>query len=243
MYVPLRTAPHATPNERDDSLRRLNEAVLRSQSVLEAVLSVSMQDCWITNLAPRHGIDIRVIDRKAIGGNRMKDLFETQVPPATIPRLVEEIRSSKGVRNVEVVSTERGRLVGIAYSTNCGGCALLARSDCFIAGAVCRRTSAFEWNLVFRNREALRRLVARLENDGYGVKLLRLATVREAVALTRRQEEILATALELGYFDYPKRIRLGDLAKRLGVSKSTVSQVLRKAQTKVVAAYFDEHPS
>ena len=229
--------------EPGQSVRGLKKRVTVRSAVLEAVLSVSLPDCWVTNLAPRHGIEIRVIDRKVISGNRMKDLFEAQVPPETIPRLVEEIRSSAGVRNVEVVSSERGRLIGITYATNCGGCALLAKSDCFIAGAVARRTATFEWNLVFRNRESLRRLVSRLEKNGYEVKLLRLSSVREAVPLTRRQEEILATAFELGYFDYPKRIRLGDLAKRLGVSKSTVSQVLRKAQTKVVAAYFQRQPT
>ena len=206
--------------------------------VLEALLSVSLPDCWITSLAPRHGLEIRVIDRKPVGGNRMKDLFETQIPAESIPRFVEDIRASPGVRRVEVVGTERGRLVGITYATNCAGCAALARSDCFVAGATCRRGSAFEWNLIVRNRDSLRRLVSRLERSGSAVKLLRLTRVREAVPLTPRQEEILATALEFGYFDYPKRIRLGELAKRMGVSKSTASEVLRKAQTKVVAAYF-----
>src|SRR3990170_3590706 len=225
--------------EPGQSVRGLKKRVTVRSAVLEAVLSVSLPNCWITNLAPRHGIEIRVIDRKVIGGDRMKELFEAQVPPETIPQLIEDIRKAEGVRNVEVVSTESGRRVGITYASNCGGCALLARSDCFIAGAVARKEPAIEWNLVFRDRESLRRLVSRLERNGYAVKLLRPASVRESVPLTRRQEEILAAALELGYFDYPKRIRLGDLARRLGVSKSTVSQVLRKAQTKGVTAYFE----
>jgi len=206
--------------------------------VLEAVLSVSLPDCWVTALAPRHDIEIRVIDRKALGGDRMKDLFEAKVSPASVPQLVADIRAHPSVRSVEVVGTERGRLVGITSSKNCGGCAMLARSDCFVAGAVFRRGTAFEWNLIVRNREALRRLVSRLGRGGYEVKLLRLTPVKESVALTQRQEEILASALELGYFDYPKRIRLGELAARFHVSKSTVSEVLRRAQTKVVAAYF-----
>lgn len=211
--------------------------------MLEAVLSVSLPDCWITNLAPRHGIEIRVIDRKALGGDRMKDLFEAQVPPDAVAALVEDIRAHPSVGSVEVVGSERGRLVGIASSRNCAACAALAKSDCFVAGAVCRKGSAFEWNLIVRNQEALRRLVGRLNRGGYDVKLLRISPVKEAVPLTGRQEEILAGALEFGYFDYPKRIRLGELARRFHVSKSTVSEVLRKAQTKVVAAYFRGPPS
>lgn len=211
--------------------------------MLEAVLSVALPDCWITTLAPRHGIEIRVIDRKLIKPDRMKDLFEAQVPKEKVEQLVEDIRRHPAVRNVEVVSTERGKLVGITSAVNCGGCSALARSECFVAGAVCRKGPAFEWNLIFRNREALGRLVARLQRRGYTVRLLRLTEVREAAPLTRRQEEILAKAFELGYFEYPKKIRLEQLAGRLGVSKSTVSQVLRKAQTKVVAAYFQSPPA
>ena len=219
-------------------MRALKEPSTVRPHVLEAVLSVSLPDCWITSLAPRHGIEIRVIDRKLVKQDRMKDLFETQVPPEKVEQLVEDIRRHPAVRNVEVVSSERGKLVGITSSTNCGGCSALARSECFVAGAVCRRGPTFEWNLIFRTREALGRLVARLERRGYAVKLLRLTPVRDAVPLTPRQEEILRKALELGYFEYPKKIRLSELADRLGVSKSTVSQGLRKAQTKVVAAYF-----
>lgn len=206
--------------------------------MLEAVLSISLQDCWITSIAPRHQIEFRVIDRKPIGRDRMKDLFEAQIPRESVPGLVEAIRKHPSVRSLEVVSTERGRLVGIASSANCGACSALAQSDCFIAGAVCRRSSVFEWNLIVQDRQALGRLVSLLQRGRHDVKLLRLTPVQEVVPLTPRQEEILAAALQFGYFDYPKRIRLEALAKRLGVSKSTASEALRKAQTKVVGAYF-----
>src|SRR3972149_8017901 len=133
----------------------------------------------------------------------MKELFEAQVPPETIPQLIEDTRKAEGVRNVEVVSTESGRLVGIPYASNCGGCALLARSDCFIAGAVARKEPAIEWNLVFRDRESLRRLVSRLERNGYAVKLLRLPSVRGSVPLTRRQGGEPRRGLRRGRFAAP----------------------------------------
>ena len=49
------------------------------------------------------------------------------------------------------------------------------------------------------------------------------------VALTENQQELLAVAHEEGYFDVPRGISQDELAERLGVSKSAVSQRLRRA--------------
>ncbi|WP_238717553.1 helix-turn-helix domain-containing protein [Natronorubrum halophilum] len=49
------------------------------------------------------------------------------------------------------------------------------------------------------------------------------------VALTEKQRELLVVAHEEGYFDVPRGISQNELADRLGVSKSAVSQRLRRA--------------
>ncbi|WP_227015156.1 helix-turn-helix domain-containing protein [Natronorubrum aibiense] len=49
------------------------------------------------------------------------------------------------------------------------------------------------------------------------------------VALTEKQQELLVVAHEEGYFDVPRGISQDELADRLGVSKSAVSQRLRRA--------------
>lgn len=53
-------------------------------------------------------------------------------------------------------------------------------------------------------------------------------------ALTPRQQQVLRAAVEMGYFENPKRVRLHDLGKLLGMDKSTVSEVLRRAQKRVL---------
>ncbi|GAB3036304.1 helix-turn-helix domain-containing protein [Natronobiforma cellulositropha] len=49
------------------------------------------------------------------------------------------------------------------------------------------------------------------------------------VGLTDKQQELLTVAFEEGYFDVPRGISQHELATRLGVSKSAVSQRLRRA--------------
>lgn len=52
--------------------------------------------------------------------------------------------------------------------------------------------------------------------------------------LTDRQREALRIAYELGYFDIPRRASLDDVAAELGISASSVSERLRRAQTQLI---------
>ncbi|TYL38260.1 bacterio-opsin activator [Natronococcus pandeyae] len=57
--------------------------------------------------------------------------------------------------------------------------------------------------------------------------------------LTARQREILETAHEMGYFDYPKGANATDVADELGVARSTFTEHLAAAQTKLMNAILE----
>ncbi|WP_313691893.1 helix-turn-helix domain-containing protein [Halorarum halobium] len=52
--------------------------------------------------------------------------------------------------------------------------------------------------------------------------------------LTDRQHEALRTAYELGYFDVPRRTSLDAVATELGISASSASERLRRAQSRLI---------
>jgi predicted DNA binding protein len=55
-------------------------------------------------------------------------------------------------------------------------------------------------------------------------------------SLTERQREIVIEAKRRGYYDYPRRINSEQLAERVGVSKATVVEHLRKAEGRLMGA-------
>ncbi|MDQ2050651.1 helix-turn-helix domain-containing protein [Natronolimnohabitans sp. A-GB9] len=59
-------------------------------------------------------------------------------------------------------------------------------------------------------------------------------------SLTTRQREILETAHEMGYFDYPKGANATDVAAELGIARSTFTEHLAAAQTKVLDALLEK---
>jgi len=52
--------------------------------------------------------------------------------------------------------------------------------------------------------------------------------------LTDRQQEALRTAYEMGHFEIPRRASLDDVAAELGISASSLSERLRRAQTQLI---------
>lgn len=58
-------------------------------------------------------------------------------------------------------------------------------------------------------------------------------------AFTERQREVLRTAHEMGYFEYPKRANAGEVAAELGIATATFTEHLAAAQTKLLSALLD----
>ncbi|KPK22411.1 MAG: hypothetical protein AMK69_19870, partial [Nitrospira bacterium SG8_3] len=52
--------------------------------------------------------------------------------------------------------------------------------------------------------------------------------------LTAKQREIIVEAMKSGYYDYPKRINSKALSKRIGISKATLLEHLRKAEGRLM---------
>lgn len=86
--------------------------------------------------------------------------------------------------------------------------------------------------LKFVDRDAVREFQAYFDEHGYPFELERLsdetALKEREYDLTPAQRDALVTALEMGYFDVPRKTQIGALAAELGISTSAVSQRLRR---------------
>jgi predicted DNA binding protein len=59
-----------------------------------------------------------------------------------------------------------------------------------------------------------------------------------ASALTDRQREAVETAIDIGYYRIPREASAADLAGRLNCSPSTASELLRRAESRVITSVF-----
>jgi len=98
--------------------------------------------------------------------------------------------------------------------------------------------------------DRVRAIVTRLKDlyDGVSLRSMRRngdvdpvdSILVDRSQLTDRQQEVLETAVEMGYFEYPKGANAGDVATELDISVSTFAEHLAAAQTKLLDSIVAE---
>ena len=78
--------------------------------------------------------------------------------------------------------------------------------------------------------------------DNVDVEVLRTGTYGRSTGdrVSERQREILAVAWDAGYYEIPREGDIKAVAGELNCASSTASDLLRRAERRVVAASLDE---
>jgi predicted DNA binding protein len=148
------------------------------------------------------------------------------------------LEASEQVERVEKLDTGRY----LVTKQSCGAYAAVEQNH-----GILRRRNHITANhrvytvLLFR-REDLRAMVDEFRQVG-AVTLGKITRFDEPThQLTARQEEVVSVALELGYFEWPRRIKSEELAAELDISRATLLEHLRKAESKLITAALDDGP-
>jgi predicted DNA binding protein len=207
----------------------------------EIVLQLKAPENWVAEVTTKHPSTVRILDCKpAETKNGIRQLVELSSDPEELKDIVKDVKSSPHVKEAYIVESKRGRMVG-SLLTESVFCGMVMQSNAFCRTCLFQSKpkpdGTTEWTVAFTGKEALTELLDRLKQDRVDVKILRLTSIADVESLTSRQRSIVEVALEQGYFDYPRRITLRSLAKKVGVSASTVSEVLRRAEKKILSTY------
>ncbi|BDC19471.1 helix-turn-helix domain-containing protein [Acidianus sp. HS-5] len=96
------------------------------------------------------------------------------------------------------------------------------------------------WTVILSDYAELKKMLREFLEHHIEVKVVKVIKVKSEDTLTARQEQILKIAFEAGYFDYPKKIRIKELAEKLNMSISNLSEILRRAEKNVIETFFRE---
>lgn len=120
-------------------------------------------------------------------------------------------------------------------------CPVLEANDCLAEIEEIHGRTVFV-SVTVPDRETFRELIADLQEVASSVSVERLIMGREdnptvelrIDELTPKQREAVETALDAGYYERPRETDLEDLASKLGISRSAVSQRLNTVEGKLV---------
>lgn len=206
--------------------------------MMEAVLSLKIPDNWMSDVSAKYPATIKVIDRMPYSEKGVKDLVEIQAPADQMDEVLETIRKNPLVAKVDTTVTEKGKVLSAITTARCDICRILTDSDVFLISAQSKSDGKVEWTIILSEKKTLKEIFDHLMDKSVDAQLVKLTKIDDKETLTERQDKITQVAFDRGYFDYPKRISLRELARMFDVSPSTLSEILRKGQRKIVMDYF-----
>jgi len=182
-----------------------------------------------------NGVAMSVLDCKAFNKTGMSLLLDLKGDTRAVGRTIAAIRKSDGVR--EAVEGERtGESTPLLVVLDRPGICQ-ASGDAAIVCLECPFDSDEDvatWRFIVRKSCDLREVLAKLGTRGIEAKIEDVAPVERRATLTGRQMEIMTTAYANGYFEFPRRTSLTELSKVVGVKPSTLSEILRSAERRIM---------
>jgi predicted DNA binding protein len=209
-------------------------------TVLEAVLAIETPVEWKQELTGKYHAKIAILDCLPYQDSGNRDLVEIEVEEQYVDMLLNDAKKNPEVDLVDLTVVDRGRIKGAVATNECVACCTMVGTEAFLLESNVNKSGRTVWRLLATEKETIRQVISDLEDHRYNVELMKLTSVDVDEMMTSRQEDILQIAFERGYFDYPKRISLRDLAAMFDISISTLSEMLRKGQRKIMEEYFSE---
>jgi len=192
------------------------------------------------SVARTHGVTISVTDCRSFNDKGMTMLLGISGAAESVRAAVTSIRKMHGVRQVfegEDGGDGRPLLVVLDRPSICR-----ASSDAAIICLECPFTSGGDpalWKFIARRTSDLRQIMTNLGREGIQARIEDVSPLDQKATLTARQKEIMATAMAKGYFDFPRKISLTALSQLVGVKPSTLSEILRSAERRIMQNAVD----
>ena len=121
----------------------------------------------------------------------------------------------------------------------CDLCKTVLSSGSFLISGKNVEDYTIIYSFVTPNFFAYKKILSTLESHGLEPKVLEIGKFTpKGEVLTEKQERVLWLALKMGFFDFPRKISMKDLAQRLGIGLSTLSEITRRGTRRLLQNHF-----
>jgi hypothetical protein len=141
------------------------------------------------------------------------------------------IRGLRGVRSLTLGSVTPQGARAFAVLDRPGVCRASEQAAILCIDCPFNSTDApAKWRLLARDPADVRQIIRRLGDEGMEARLGEVVPSNPDVSFSQRESALIAMAIERGYFDFPRRVSVRDLAELVGMDESAVVEALKKIE-------------
>ncbi len=192
---------------------------------------------WIKKMVQTHSAEIKIRDIRT-SQEGVKDLVEIFSPGGRVEGLSSSLYKGDLSKEERMTIVDDFHATAIVDANECSICKTIHNWDLFLTGAYSDEKGNMTMEWLVPDEATVSGFLKRLEEDGVQFELLKKRNLSKKGEITARQEFVVKTALDLGFFDYPKKVNLEGLSKRLNVSYVTLAEILRRAEKNIISSYF-----
>lgn len=203
--------------------------------MIKATLTITGLTCWAEKLAKESNVAINVHScRPNSDAQSVQNWVEILAEDEKIDLIKDAI--SDEVISSDIIKVKDGKAFGVVTTSRCPAAKALRDLTCTLTSHAVEKDGSVKLELLVDGRGTLKQVIDRLRSSGAQVSVLKLTSNVMDEKLTGRQEQIVRKALEMGYYEYPRRIRQKELANACGVASSTLAELLRRAERNIIDA-------
>lgn len=190
---------------------------------------------WIKDVSTAHpGAVFRVI--AALAGDE-GGVGVVEIEAQELPEILEGMREHPSTTGVDLLQVEGGTAI-VQFQTE----APLLLFAAYQSGVPVEMPFEIQdgrgsWELS-ASHETLSRLGEQLREFGISFSVDYVQEIGFHQLLTDKQQELVLKAVEMGYYDTPRKCSLSELSKEVDLAKSTCSETLHRAEEKIVKEYI-----
>ncbi len=198
-------------------------------------IGIRHRECWHYALSKKLAATIVVKYTYMLPNNQLYG-YQTIIS-SRLGELEAFLKSAPQIRKYAVLSRGADRAEVITWAEQGSIVDSIIKKNCVFIGPTIVRDGVENWHIMAPTREELQEAVASLAQCADVAYIRNAEGIGPEAGLTERQAKTLRTAVDMGYFDTPRRASIRDVARRLSVSPSTAVEHLRKAEKKVLENY------
>ena len=116
----------------------------------------------------------------------------------------------------------------------------IVKNNCFVSKKIIIKDEYEIWTIAACKKEHIKNAIEQISKMGDFKILYVKKSTFDGLNISKKQEYVLKTAIDLGYYCWPRKISAEKLAHKLKLNKSTVIEHLRKAENKMMIRNFGE---
>jgi len=206
----------------------------------EVVIETEGHDEW-TSRVQGHEVNVRIVNCRPWGDAGMMQLVMIN-SGESVRRVLRAIKSHPNVISTDMSLINDHRASGILITKNSPICRALAETNGFCSGCFFtqKHHNDGRWKIMVAGKVSLDGFVRKLKKEGISCAIRDVQKPERNDLLTFEQEKVMKYAESRGYYALPRTVGVRELSDNLGMAPSTLDEMLRRGERKVIENYMKD---